>query len=47
MGNGSESFGESYVNETDWNPEAHVSVTLTIGDLRAVYAALRTAPEGK
>jgi hypothetical protein len=46
FGNGDSTFSESYVNEQDWNPKAHIEITLTIADARAVYAALNVLNGG-
>ena len=32
---------EEYFGESNWNPAAHVEVTLTVDDVRKVYSALR------
>lgn len=41
--NMTEPYGEKYVNEDDWNSDAHIEVTMTIADARAIYAALAKA----
>lgn len=40
---------EKYYNEESWNLNAHVEVTMTVADVRAVFAALRSLsqPEAK
>lgn len=38
---------EKYFNEDSWNPDAHVEVTITVADVRAVFAALAAAKEGE
>jgi len=43
---GSIPYSAAYVSGEDWNPEAHIEVTLTIADARAIYAALSKA-DGK
>jgi hypothetical protein len=32
---------ETYYSEDNWNPDAHVELTFTVGDIRAVFHALR------
>ena len=36
---------EEYFANHTWNPEAHVELTLTVADVRAVFAALRREGE--
>lgn len=37
---------EAYFNHDTWNPDAHVEITVTVADIRAMFAALSRARGG-